>query len=149
MNNSQNTWPWKDREPDSMDSRRLDNAKKLKIVEISTQPDTCSATFQGSSGAQYLTSLTMCTCKDFAINNKRKEPCKHIIRLAMEAGVINACGNTPDQQRKSDFLRLHDELALAYGNFYLFDDPMIPDCKYDEMKRRYLELKEEFQYTYR
>ena len=145
MNNSQNAWIWKDREPDSMDARRLDNAKKAKIVKISTRLDNCSATFQGSSGAEYLTTLTSCTCKDFAINNKRKEPCKHIIRLAIEAGVINAYGNTPDQQRKSDFLRLRDELAYAYGNFYLFDDPMISDCEYDEKKRRYLDLKEEFQ----
>lgn len=145
MNNSQNAWLWKDFEPDSLDSRRLDNAKKLKILEINTQPDVCSATFQGSKGNQYITSLTMCTCKDFAINNKRKEPCKHIIRLAMEAGVINSSGNTPDQQRKSDFMRLRDELAFAYGNFYLFDDPMISDREYDEKKRRYLELKQEFQ----
>lgn len=144
MNNSQNAWLWKDREPDSIDPGRLERAKKLKILEISTQIDACSATFQGSKENQYITSLAMCSCPDFAIR-QGKEPCKHIIRLAMEAGVINACGNTPDQQRKSDFLRLHDELALAYGNFYLFDDPMISDREYDEKKRRYLELKAEFQ----
>lgn len=144
MNNYQNAWIWKDRAPDSIDAGRLKRAKELKILEISTQSDNCSATYQGSKGNQYITSLTMCSCPDFAIH-QGKDPCKHIIRLAMETGIINSNGNTPDQQRRSDFLRLHDELALAYGNFYLFDNPMISDREYDEKKRRYLELKEEFQ----
>lgn len=45
------------------------------------------AEFVGSNGELYKTSLNSCECMDFA---KRKLPCKHIYRLAIELGVFKA-----------------------------------------------------------
>lgn len=45
-----------------------------------------TAFFHGSGKVPYSTSLFSCTCNDFT---RRKLPCKHIYRLAMELGIID------------------------------------------------------------
>ena len=53
-----------------------------QIVDHSAQ----TAVFHGSGKVPYSTSLFSCTCNDFT---RRKLPCKHIYRLAMELGIID------------------------------------------------------------
>ncbi len=54
---------------------------KIQILS----PFDISAQIKSSSGKIYQTSLYKCTCPDFST---RKIPCKHMIRLAMEVGLL-------------------------------------------------------------
>lgn len=44
-----------------------------------------------ATGEIYNTSLTSCECRDF-LNRPYARPCKHIIRLGMDVGILNANG---------------------------------------------------------
>lgn len=61
----------------------------------------------------YDTSLTSCTCYDFA---ERKLPCKHIYRLAVELGIIEIIRRTPKNHDKN-------VLAEIYASDNIDDHP--------------------------
>lgn len=61
------------------DRRDRGLSKSCKIMKVNAKDQ--SAEFIGSKGDIYQTSLTSCTCTDFAF---RRTPCKHIFRLADE-----------------------------------------------------------------
>ena len=76
---------WKDFHtlPDQIKRQKSAADKKLTPVQINTQDYT--GVFKGSNG-QYNTSLSGCSCTDFS---RRKQPCKHMYRLAYELGIFH------------------------------------------------------------
>lgn len=66
--------------------KRLESAAKAEVTPISVDGEEQRAVFFGSGKEPYQTTLTTCTCSDF----RRRLPCKHIYRLAMELGEIEA-----------------------------------------------------------
>ena len=133
-------WIWESEAP--KDAGRLKRAAKVKVDSLTINENECTGVFIGSEGTIYHTGLDTCSCPDFAIK-QGYIPCKHILRLAMEAGIINENGNTPQQQRLADIQSLRYQIATAYGFYYCFDDPMISDKKYDELKAQLSKLQRE------
>lgn len=64
--------------------KRQASAQKAECTPLSIDADARKGIFSGSHGS-YVTSLEDCICMDFI---RRKLPCKHMYRLAMELGVI-------------------------------------------------------------
>lgn len=71
-------------EPDQQ--KRLDSAKQAENTPLTIDKNSAVATFSGSHGV-YFTTLETCKCADFS---KRNKPCKHIYRLAIECGLVDA-----------------------------------------------------------
>lgn len=65
--------------------KRLKSAKASACTPLSISVEEPSGVFSGSHGT-YQTTLETCTCVDFI---RRKLPCKHIYRLAIELGVLS------------------------------------------------------------
>ncbi|MBQ7732482.1 MAG: SWIM zinc finger family protein [Synergistaceae bacterium] len=71
--------------------KRRKRSHKLKITELDR--DKPEAVFQSVNrddrikGHTYTTTLTSCTCQDYAIGHGAR-PCKHILRLAEELGLF-------------------------------------------------------------
>lgn len=85
------TWKMWDGKHDLEDQRkRLTSAKKANMTPVSVDVEGGTGVFSGSTN--YETSLSECTCIDF---KKRKLPCKHMYRLAIELGIL-------DETAKSD-----------------------------------------------
>lgn len=85
--------------------KRLNSAKKAECTPLSIDHDECIGIFSGSS-SDYKTSLMNCTCKDFTM---RKQPCKHMYRLAIELGLINT-------DIKSDLSKVQKSVAAKSWN---------------------------------
>ena len=67
-------------------ARRRKRSHSLKMLSI--DKEAIKAEFESSRvGKIYVTTLTSCTCKDFALG-RGERPCKHIFRLAEELGVF-------------------------------------------------------------
>lgn len=120
----------------SSDSIHMDDEKKEASIEGSPDRKTGKST-------TYVVTLTRCSCQDFNINNKREKPCKHIVRLGMELGIINNNGLTPEQQREKSIIELKDKIARAAGYYYIFNSPICADNMYDRMKERLAYLERE------
>ena len=75
-----NKWSGIHNSPDQQ--KRIASAKKSTCTPVSLDPSACTGTFKGSSGT-HTTALDHCSCVDF---NRRRLPCKHMYRLAMELG---------------------------------------------------------------
>lgn len=69
--------------------------KSVKLVQGTLDRENCTAQFKGSAKVPYTTTLSECTCVDFDRNGA---PCKHMIRLAVELGLIGA-PDTPPSNR--------------------------------------------------
>lgn len=130
-------WNWP-----TVDAGRAERAHKLKFISMNTEAAEPNAVFKGSGG-EYSSTLTGCTCPDFSINiNKRKpQACKHMVRLAMECGILNENGLTPDEQRQVDIQNLEMELALYAWHYYVLDTPDVSDKEYDYLKAKYLDMR--------
>ncbi|MBP3541854.1 MAG: SWIM zinc finger family protein [Clostridia bacterium] len=113
------------------DVQKLERAKKVKIDVIDRKNN--RGKFIGSSGEIYRTNLLECTCVDFSI---KKTFCKHMLRLAIELGVVNRYGRTPEQQQTVDLTNEKNTLALSYGYFYLFGTELLSDEEYDSLKTK-------------
>lgn len=74
---------------------RLASAKKKELTPVEMSKEDEKGIFVGSEGNLYTTTLDNCSCPDFAIQGYL-QPCKHMIRLAMEFGEI------PDDGKASD-----------------------------------------------
>lgn len=83
--------PWPAQEPGTDEQKRLASAQQSKTSPLSVDPTTKTGIFYGSGKEPYQTSLASCTCNDFV---RRKKPCKHIYRLAMELGIIGMAYQT-------------------------------------------------------
>lgn len=80
---------------ESMDERRHKAALSGELTPLELKKSEKCGIFAGSEGNVYETSLSECTCPDFAINGGQI-PCKHMIRLAMELGEIPDDGIVSD-----------------------------------------------------
>lgn len=79
---SWNEWGNIHSEPDQQ--KRLCSGKSGACTPISVDSNHQEGVFRGSSGT-YATNLSSCTCGDFM---RRRLPCKHMYRLAIELGAI-------------------------------------------------------------
>lgn len=64
---------------------RLFKADDPYIYVKEYDPEKSSAIVSGSSGTEYITTFSSCTCEDF---QKRHLPCKHMYKLAMYTGKL-------------------------------------------------------------
>ena len=67
-------------------NERFERALSSKVSPISVDFEKQIGIFDGSGVNPYETTLTSCTCSDFI---RRKLPCKHMYRLAIELEVID------------------------------------------------------------
>lgn len=65
---------------------RFERALSDKMSPLSVDSEKQVGIFDGSGANPYETTLISCTCSDFI---RRKLPCKHIYRLAVELGAID------------------------------------------------------------
>lgn len=120
------------------DERTLKAAKKEKPENLRT--DDPYAFFVGRSG-EYDTTLSSCTCLDFIINRRDgRTACKHIVRLAMELGMIDENGSFTDMAELNDGIRRQflrrdmEKLAFAAGMYHLYGERQMSDKEYDSLK---------------
>lgn len=82
------TWnKWYNVHNDEDQVKRFSLAKKGECTPSKISNKDRLGNFIGSKGAIYATTLNNCSCVDF---NRRKLPCKHMYRLAIELGLIFA-----------------------------------------------------------
>lgn len=95
--------------PDQL--KRIDSAKKANLTPYRIDDESGCGYFVGS--ASYETFLDRCNCSDFA---RRKLPCKHMYRVAMELGLFEAeyKSGKPRERVKSnssnEFSKVKDKL---------------------------------------
>ena len=85
------------------ESRRA-SALKKDLTPLRIDQTDSAAVFPGSDGNMYETTLDACSCPDFAIQGF-SQPCKHMIRLAMEMNMISSDG-------------MQSDLEAARGKYY-------------------------------
>ena len=74
---------------------RMASAVKKDLTPLKIDRETRVAIFAGSGGKAYETTLDHCSCPDFAIQGFA-QPCKHMLRLAMELDEIPSDGMQTD-----------------------------------------------------
>lgn len=88
-----------------------DSSSRLQSVLNSSMqissPFNISAVIRSDSGESYSTTLYDCTCPDFTY---RRQPCKHMLRLALEVGLLLSVNTEPLKQEISDLLSQRDTL---------------------------------------
>jgi predicted nucleic acid-binding Zn finger protein len=90
---------------DLITENRRSSALKKDLTPLRIDKEAVAAIFCGSEGNLYETSLDGCSCPDFAINGFT-QPCKHMIRLAMEIGKVPSEG-------------LQTDIDAVRGKYYL------------------------------
>lgn len=119
-----------------------DVSRQRKAIDKKYQPltlnrDNKTATFRGSNGETYITTLHKCSCADFHI---MKAPCKHMFRLAHELGMYDLNKNTPvpniEQQDAIDEAEYLLHELKKYWEF-MPQETVIKYCK------RLIELKDD------
>lgn len=83
--------PWPEHPADADEEKRLASAQQSKTTPTSIDREHETGVFYGSGKDPYQTTLASCTCNDFV---RRKKPCKHVFRLAMELGIIDTAYKT-------------------------------------------------------
>lgn len=66
--------------------KRFEKSTEKKLKMVSFDAETQSAEFEGSDSSIYNTTLSGCTCVDYAM---RRLPCKHMYKLATECKIID------------------------------------------------------------
>ena len=113
--------PWTEHPADADEQKRLASAQQSKTTPTSIDREHETGVFYGSGKDPYQTSLASCTCNDFV---RRKKPCKHIFRLAMELGIIGAdykTGRSTGERNEAqlsfaDSIELVEQLSDAAQN---------------------------------
>lgn len=90
--------------------KRLVSAKSSKTTPSNIDRDNMTGVFPGSGANPYRTTLISCTCGDFM---RRRLPCKHIYRLAIELGIVNEKAETGVNKNtlKASQITLKDAVA--------------------------------------
>lgn len=131
-------WIWDNEVDEACAKRALKlNFRNLDLDESASSPH--AEFVSDHTGELYDTTLFSCTCKDFLIG-QRKRPCKHIVRLGMECGLLNKNGKTVVQQQGHELANLMAHIALCAGYYYVFDNPIVSDEHYDELKAQYASM---------
>ena len=100
------TWDmWANVHDNPDQKKRIESAAKAACTPILLDQTTCTGKFKGSSG-NHTTALNKCSCVDF---NRRKLPCKHMYRLAMELELLNV----PFQSDASQIVEPHSSLRMS------------------------------------
>ena len=84
--------------------------KSVKLVQGTLDRENCTAQFKGSAKVPYTTTLSECTCVDFDRNGA---PCKHMIRLAVELGLIGAPDTPPSNRSIGAIVDVIESLERA------------------------------------
>jgi len=121
-------WTWND-----IDPARYQRALEEKPVKVDYEKET--AIFRGST-RMYSCTLTHCECNDFQMRLKGQQPCKHILSLGMALGAYDPKAVA----RQFEGVMIKDRLALAFGYYHLFNDPIMSDSEYDELKAQWADL---------
>ena len=122
-------WNWSE-----LDKKRVERASSVNVLNIDVENSAMECL--GSGGEIYQVSLTSCTCIDFA---RKHEACKHMIRLAMELGILDESGNTMQPPRETELFLAKQDLAYWFGCYYLLNSPVVSDDEYDALKRKLIE----------
>ena len=132
-------WAW-----GSADAPRAARATKVKVLFVN-DGEKPSIECEGSDGAHYYASLEACSCPDFSINqrNGKAAACKHMVRLAVELGLLNKEGRTPRDQFLFDLQQRENLLAGYAWHYYVLNDPQISDEEYDKLKGEYMKWREQ------
>lgn len=115
----------------NIDEERVARAKKVTISSVDEKAQ--SAECVGSKGERYLTTLNSCQCGDYI---RKRAVCKHMIRLAMELGLLNEYGRTSEDQRDFEIRETKKKLAYWYGCYYLLKEPVVSDAEYNALKEK-------------
>lgn len=121
-------WIWKD-----IDEARYRRSQEEKPVKVDYEKET--AVFRGST-RMYSCTLTHCECSDFQMRLQGQQPCKHILSFGAALGAYDP--KAIERQFEAPVAK--DRLALAYGRYYLFNDPIMSDTEYDELKKQWADL---------
>lgn len=124
-------WKWT---KEQLEPGRIARARKVELsnVVVNIPLSECHAEcVSGSTGEVYHVSLQDCTCRDFTVG---KKPCKHMIALAIQAGILNSNGMTMEQAAKSFTDELAVKVALASGYYHVYHRPIMADAEYDALK---------------
>lgn len=132
-------WNWESLDTYKNYADRIKKAKEATVIELD-RSERPSASIQGKDGETFNCYLDDCECKGFKIAYRRKSPCFHMIRLAMELNIINDEGRTAAQQLAHDIDALERQLALYAWHYYILDLPDVSDREYDDMKAQYMNL---------
>lgn len=92
--------------------KRIASAKTSACTPLSVSQTDAVGSFSGSHGT-YETTLESCTCVDFV---RRKLPCKHIYRLAIELGLLEGSAASDSSKVKRPAppgLSLKDAVAIV------------------------------------
>jgi len=76
-----------------IDDGRLMRSKEVNLSSIDYNNKT--AVFTGSNGSQHKATLESCDCMDY--QRHQYQPCKHMIRLANELGVLNELSDEQEE----------------------------------------------------
>ena len=121
---------------DHIKPARVTAAKTAHLVSV--DKDAQTAVFLSSDNlSHYETSLARCDCTYFI---SKYDLCKHMVRLAMELGIVNSEGRTPRAQYEYDYSRLRDLIARAYGYARFFQEPVMSEDEFAQYVREYHEL---------
>lgn len=89
------TWDmWANVHDNPNQKKRIESAAKAACTPVLLDQESCTGKFKGSSG-NHTTALDHCSCVDF---NRRKLPCKHMYRLAMELHLLDVPFKTDPSQ---------------------------------------------------
>ena len=126
-------WSW-----GPVDTEKVKRAKKVKLHSIDADKNEGQAI--GSSGELYDVTLQTCTCKIFAIDMQKGKPapCKHIVKLAMELGILDNEGQTADEKELRDFDALEQRLMKCAWYFWQRGERIISDDEYDDLMGQYV-----------
>lgn len=106
---------WTEHPADTDEEKRLASAQQSKTSPLSVDKEHETGVFYGSGKEPYQTSLASCACNDFV---KRKKPCKHIFRLAMELGIIDAAYKTGRSTANETRRRLALQTVLLWWSSF-------------------------------
>ena len=138
-------WSWP-----TIDKGRFERAKKVKLNPVNGSTNFPMAECYGTGKEPYHVTLQTCTCIDFT-RSKKDQPCKHMIRLAMDEGIIDEFGNvvgnvsaiveSPKKQREFAEKVERAELLMAkimkaYWYYHVMRVAFCEDYEYDSWKHQ-------------
>lgn len=91
--------------------KRFSSALTGKLIPLSVDFENQTGNFNGSGKEPYNTTLQTCTCSDF---KRRKLPCKHIYRLAIELNLIDTGKNTVQKREYGNDEKTLKDKAKKY-----------------------------------
>ena len=98
--------------------KRILSAEKAATTPLSVDKETQTGVFPGSGKKPYETSFESCTCADFI---RRKVPCKHMYRLAMECGVFE--GHVKSGTNKNTIAKLQIPFKDVVASLESLNEP--------------------------